>query len=86
KAFLGANCLSLEKGATTQDLRQAETKQLMVRMAVSVVLLCDRSKFERSSFARFADLDEIDTVVTDRIEPEERRALEEHGIGVVVPD
>jgi len=86
KGFFGVNCLSFEKGATTPDLRQAETKQLMTRMAVSVILLCDRSKFDHSSFARFAALEEIGTIVTDRIEPQERKALEEHGIEVVVPN
>jgi DeoR family fructose operon transcriptional repressor len=85
KAFFGANCLSFDRGATTPDLRQAETKRLMTRMAVSVILLCDRSKFDSSAFARFAALEEIDTIVTDRVEPHERAALEEHGIEVLVP-
>ncbi|MBN1835019.1 MAG: DeoR/GlpR transcriptional regulator [Spirochaetales bacterium] len=86
RAFLGANCLSFNKGASTPDLSQAATKRLMVRMATSVVLLCDHSKFERRSFARFAEMEEIDAVVTDRIEPQERKALEAHGIKVLAPD
>ena len=49
-------------------------------------MLCDRSKFGHCSFARFAALEEIGTIVTDRIEPREREALEEHGIEVVVAD
>lgn len=85
KAFLGVNCLSFDKGATTPDLRHAETKTLMARMAVSVILLCDRSKFGVTSFARFAALEDIDTLVTDRIEPKEREALDRRGIAIVVP-
>lgn len=84
KAFMGVNSLSLEKGATTPDVTQAETKKLMIEMALKVILLCDSSKIGRSSFARFAALDQIDAVVTESIPEEIRRRFEQHGIEVVV--
>jgi DeoR family fructose operon transcriptional repressor len=86
KAFMGVNSLSLEKGAMTPDISQAETKKLMLDIAVKVFLLCDSSKFGRSSFARFATLDQIDTVVTEAVSPVDRHKLEELGIEVVVAD
>jgi DeoR family fructose operon transcriptional repressor len=86
KAFMGVNSLSLEKGATTPDIGQAETKKLMLDIAVKVFLLCDSSKFGRSSFARFATLDQIDAVVTEAVSPADRRRLEELGIELVVAD
>jgi DeoR family fructose operon transcriptional repressor len=86
KAFMGVNSLSLDKGAMTPDISQAETKKLMLEMAVKVYLLCDSSKFGRSSFARFATLDQIDAVVTEAISPTDRQKLEELGIEVVVAD
>jgi DeoR family fructose operon transcriptional repressor len=84
KAFMGVNSLSLEKGATTPDVVHAETKKLMVEMAVKVILLCDSSKFGRSSFARFATLDQIDAIVTEAIQDELRQQFEEQGIEVIL--
>ena len=84
KAFMGVNSLSLEKGATTPDISTAETKKSMIEIAVKVILLCDSSKFGRSSFARFATLDQIDTVVTEQVTAADRRQLEELGVEVIV--
>ncbi len=84
KAFMAANSLSAKKGATTPDIHTAETKKLMVSIAAKVILLCDSSKFEKSSFAQFASLEQIDTIVTDSILDSERRRFEEHGIEVMV--
>ncbi len=84
KAFMGVNSLSLEKGATTPDISTAETKKSMIEIAVKVILLCDSSKFGRSSFARFAMLDQIDTVVTEQVTAADRRQLEELGVEVIV--
>ena len=84
KAFMGVNSLSAKKGATTPDIHTAETKKLLVSIAAKVIVLCDRSKFERSSFARFAGLEQIDTIVTDAVLENERRRFEEQGIEVMV--
>jgi len=84
KAFMGVNSLSPEKGATTPDLSTAETKKSMIEIAVKVFLLCDSSKFGRSSFARFATLDQIDAVVTEQATAADRRQLEELGVEVII--
>jgi DeoR family fructose operon transcriptional repressor len=84
KAFMGVNSFSLENGAMTPDLSTAETKKLMIEIAVKVILLCDSSKFGRSSFARFATLDQIDAVVTEQAGEAERRQLEELGVELIV--
>jgi DeoR family transcriptional regulator, fructose operon transcriptional repressor len=83
KAFMGLNSFSLEKGASTPDLSHAEMKKRMMSIAAKVVLLFDASKIGRNSFARFAALDEIDSVVTDTIAESDRRTLEENGIEVL---
>lgn len=86
KAFIGVNSLSLDKGATTPDLGQAETKKTMIGMANRVILLCDNSKIGTVSFAQFATTDQIDVVVTDRMETELKSAFEEKGVEVVPAD
>jgi len=84
KAFMALNSFSLEKGASTPDINHAETKKLMMSIAAKVIFLFDSSKLGRTSFALFAPLESIDTIVTDAIGAEERGRLEESGIDVVV--
>lgn len=84
KAFMGANGFSLDRGASTPDLNHSETKKLMVSIAARVILLFDSSKMSHNSFAIFAPLDHIDTIVTDSMNGEEKRQLEEGGIDVVL--
>ncbi len=85
KAFMGANSLSIKKGATTPDINQAETKKLMISIAVKMIVLCDSSKFEKSSFSQFAVVDQIDMIVTESIKENERKKFEEQGIEIVLP-
>ena len=68
KAFMATNSLSLDAGATTPDLQQAETKKAMIGIARKVIFLCDSSKIGRESFARFAGLQQIDVLVTDQFD------------------
>lgn len=84
KAFMTTNGFSSQKGATTPDIGQAEMKTLLVAASSTVVLLCDSSKIGKEYFVQFATLDQIDKLVTDTIDPEEKRKLEEEEIDVVV--
>jgi len=52
----------------------------MIGIATRVVLLCGSEKLGRRSFATFAAPEEIDVIVTDRIDDQLRRAIEEHDI------
>ena len=84
KAFMATNSFSVERGAMTPDIAQAETKRLMISIANKVILLCDSSKFGKASFAMFATLAQIDTVVADRIPADIMKKLEESEIEVVL--
>ena len=84
KAFMGANSFSLERGAMTPDINQAETKKLMISIANRVVLMCDSTKIGRASFARFATSEQIHTLVTDSLDNEQRRDFEADGLHVVI--
>jgi DeoR family fructose operon transcriptional repressor len=83
KAFMACNSFSAEKGASTPDIMQAETKRLMMSIAAKVIVLFDASKLGRTSFVLFAPLETIDTIVTDAIGAEDRAHLEENGIDVL---
>jgi len=84
KAFMGANSFSLDRGAMTPDIRQAGMKKSMMAISTKVVLLCDSSKLQTASFAQFAATNEIDAMVTDRIDRATQDALEEQGVEIVL--
>ena len=83
-AFMATNSLSLEAGATTPDLQQAETKKAMLSVARKLIVLCDSSKLGRDSFARFAAMEQIDLLITDQLSDADRTAIENQGVEVVL--
>lgn len=85
KAFMATNGISLKKGATTPEINQAETKKAMISIANKIIILCDSSKIGRSSFAQFADMQQVDIIITDRgIEDNLRQGFELQGIEVMI--
>lgn len=63
--FFGTNGFSASRGCTTPDSTEAAVKAAMVRACRRRVLLADHSKYGDDQFSRFAELAEIDVVVTD---------------------
>jgi DeoR family fructose operon transcriptional repressor len=84
-AFVGTNGLSDSHGLSTPDHDEAAAKRAMVAGAHQVVVLVDSSKIGQEHMVRFAELGDIDVVVTDSgIDPADRAALERHDVEVVV--
>ncbi|WP_415950155.1 DeoR/GlpR family DNA-binding transcription regulator [Streptomyces sp. KLOTTS4A1] len=63
--FLAANGFSAAHGLTTPDLAEAAVKRAAVAAARRVVLLADSTKAGEEHFARFAELTEVDLLITD---------------------
>ncbi|MEU4222993.1 DeoR/GlpR family DNA-binding transcription regulator [Nonomuraea sp. NPDC026600] len=64
-AFMATNGCSVAKGLTTPDPAEAAIKRAMVTAAERSVLLADHTKFTNTYLASFAELSEIDVVITD---------------------
>jgi DeoR family fructose operon transcriptional repressor len=64
-AFLGTNGVSVQRGLTTPDVAEAATKRAMMRAARRVVVLADHTKVGSDCFARFGELEEVETLVCD---------------------
>lgn len=64
-AFMGTNGLSGECGFTTPDPAEAAVKRSMIAAARRAVVLADHTKIGNDYFARFAEISEIDTLITD---------------------
>ena len=65
KAFIATNSISATHGLSTPNLENAQIKKSMITISNQVVLLCDSQKFGRTSFVKFADVSDIETIITD---------------------
>ncbi len=65
KAFFGANAVNTIGGCMTTDERTSTMNEIVVERARRCYVLADSSKFNRTSFIRYASLEEIDTFFTD---------------------
>lgn len=66
KAFLSFKGVHLERGLSESNELQARIKHKMIGMADQVILLADASKFGIQAFTQVADLQRVDTIITDR--------------------
>jgi DeoR family transcriptional regulator, fructose operon transcriptional repressor len=83
-AFMATNGISVERGLTTPDPAEAAVKRAMIRSSRRAVLLADHTKVGNDHLVRFADLDDIDTFLTDvDLEPSLATELETAGLPVV---
>lgn len=64
-AFLGTNGLSVARGLTTPDQSEALVKRAMVGAARKCVVLTDSSKTGDAHLHRFAQVADVDVVITD---------------------
>ena len=84
-AFIGTNGLSVDHGLSTPDHTEAAAKRAIVASAHKVVVLVDSSKIGREHTVRFAELVDVDVVVTDSgADPADLAELRSHGLDVVV--
>jgi DeoR family fructose operon transcriptional repressor len=65
KLFLAANGVDLNRGVTTPNLLEAQTKRAMIERASEVILVVDHSKFGRVTFGQICGLDRVHRVITD---------------------
>ncbi|MCR5008864.1 MAG: DeoR/GlpR family DNA-binding transcription regulator [Oribacterium sp.] len=64
KGFFGANGVSIEKGFTTPELKEAMVKRAAMRQCRTSYVLCDRSKFDNVASITFGVFESA-TVITD---------------------
>ncbi len=83
-AFIASNGIS-KRGCSTPDPAEAAVKRALVAAGERVVLLADHSKLGDEHFVRFAELADLDVVITDAgADPEDLLALRAADLEVVV--
>ena len=85
-AFLGTNGVSAAFGLSTPEEREAAVKAAMIRQARRSVVLADSTKLDEEALYRFAELRELDTLVSN-VDPAGTlsAALDAEGVEVIVP-
>lgn len=78
KCFLSCSGLSAEQGLAEANVDEASLKSQMIKLARQVFVLVDHSKLGKIDTYRFAELDQVDHMVTDEAAtPELLAALRE---------
>ena len=85
KAFVGADGVSLKKGLTSYDEKEGAVTLKMIENSDEVFLLCDSSKIEKNSFVKFASINKIHHLITDKeILPEKLKMYRDFGVDVII--
>jgi DeoR/GlpR family transcriptional regulator of sugar metabolism len=69
--FLGASGVSLDRGLTSPDMTEAQTKTAMMRAARTVILLADHTKFGKRTLGKFGELKDVHVLITDKKAPQD---------------
>ena len=75
----------MEFGITTTEMREAALNQKMIAAAEKTIVLADSTKFGRRGFAKIADIDAVDLIITDAgIAPKTIKKIEDLGIELII--
>ncbi len=87
KAFISTGGLDPKMGLTTFFDYEAAIKREMIRSARHIILVADSTKFVYISVTHFANLEEIDTIITDDgLSEAYRKILVDRGIELIIAD
>ncbi|MFD1860290.1 DeoR/GlpR family DNA-binding transcription regulator [Aeromicrobium camelliae] len=63
-AFVGTNAISVERGLATPDEDEAAMKAALIEHAERTVLLADHTKFAQRSLVTYAQVTDVDLIIT----------------------
>ena len=82
--FMGVDGLDPESGLSTPDVFEAQLDALMMKMAKSITVVADSSKFGRRSLSVIGRVEEIDRLITDNeANPAMIAAIRSRGVEVI---
>ena len=85
KLYMGVDGIDFEFGITTTDMREAALNQKMIAAAQKTIVLADSTKFGRRGFAKIADIDAVDVIITDAgVSPKIIKKVEDLGIELII--
>ncbi len=66
KAVISCKGIDMDHGLTDTSDQNAEVKKAFMKSARTVIVGVDSTKFDKTSFVRFSDFNNVDVVVTDK--------------------
>lgn len=83
-SFLATNAIDLDWGLSTPKLDVANVKSKLIKNSKQTILLADSSKFGQDSLARFANIKDVDVLITDsKVDRKYTDAIQNMGVEVV---
>jgi DeoR/GlpR family transcriptional regulator of sugar metabolism len=79
--FMGIGGIDVDAGFTEFNLDDARVKQEAMRYSRRCIAVADATKLGRVAFARVADLEQVDALITDA-DPEKAHRLQEAGLEI----
>lgn len=66
KSFISASGISLDDGITDWRLEELKIQKKMVDVSKEVIVLADSTKFNSTSLLKICDIEDVDTIVTEK--------------------
>jgi len=70
-AFVSCKGMDIKKGILDSNEAEAEIKRAMIKQANTVIMLIDHNKYDKTSFVKLIDFEDIDYIITDKKPREE---------------
>ena len=86
KAFFSCAGFIPDEGTFENAAFNRNTKRLIAQRADKTFVLIDSSKFGKRALARVLDCQQIDSIVTEQIEPETAEKLRQSSIDLILPN
>lgn len=84
-AFVSARGFTIEQGLTEFNIYEAELKKFLISRAKKIVALLDFSKLEINSISSFANLEQVDTIITDYTSSHDiLEKYKKHGVEIII--
>ena len=85
KVFFGARGILEEVGITTAEPHEVNMKKAALQASKVKILLADSSKFGKAWYAKYAEFEDIDVVISDStLGSEYRKMIEDNGITLYI--
>ena len=68
--FAATNGIDFTRGLSTPAQEIATIKQSMIAVSKRTILLADHSKFNTNAFCKFADISDVDVIISDQLKPD----------------
>lgn len=67
KLFFSCKGFSPKRGLMDSNEQESEMRKTMIRCSDQIIFLCDHTKFDRMGYVTTTKLEEVDTIITDKL-------------------